>query len=284
MNDLSKLPAVDPAEDNAFFPSPYSLSQYTAPTTDFDELYSSEKVAPGTKVLVIGTEERYMLMQNEVMFSTGNHPVETLLPLHHMVEAGAEIEVATLTGAPVKLEWWAFPREDQAIASTWNKLKEQMKQPLRLSDILQENRSYAAIFIPGGHGAMLNIPESADVQAALDRALAEDQLIVSLCHGPAGFLAAGLNRESNPFADYSMCVFPDELDAGANINIGYLPGRMPWALGEAIKDAGITIVNDTISGMVHQDRNVITGDSPLASNELGKVVVKNLLERYPANA
>lgn len=284
MNNISNLPSPDPAEDNAFFPSPYSLSQYATQTTDFDELYSTAKVAPETKVLVIGTEERYMLMQNGTMFSTGNHPVETLLPLHHMVEAGAEIEVATLTGAPVKLEWWAFPREDQAIASTWNKLKEQMKQPLRLSDALREKRSYAALFIPGGHGAMLNIPESTDVQEALNRALAENQLIVSLCHGPAGFLAAGLNRDSNPFAGYSMCVFPDELDAGANIDIGYLPGRMPWALGEAISAAGIKIANRTMSGMVHQDRNLITGDSPLASNELGKLVVKNLLERYPANA
>ena len=29
-------PSPDLAEDNAFFPSPYSLSQYTASKTDFD--------------------------------------------------------------------------------------------------------------------------------------------------------------------------------------------------------------------------------------------------------
>ena len=129
---------------------------------------------------------------------------------------------------------------------------------------------------------MLNLPESKDLQAALDRALAEDQLLISLCHGPAGFLAAGLDRETNPLAGYTMCVFPDALDASANIEIGYLPGKMPWALGEAIKAAGIKIANETMSGMVHQDRNLLTGDSPLASNELGKLVVKNLLERHPA--
>lgn len=36
VNELSKQPTPDKAEDNAFFPSPYSLSQYTAPKTDFD--------------------------------------------------------------------------------------------------------------------------------------------------------------------------------------------------------------------------------------------------------
>ena len=28
-------PTPDPAENNAFFPSPYSLSQYTAPKTNY---------------------------------------------------------------------------------------------------------------------------------------------------------------------------------------------------------------------------------------------------------
>lgn len=29
-----KRPTPDPAEDNAFFPSPYSLSQFTSPKSD----------------------------------------------------------------------------------------------------------------------------------------------------------------------------------------------------------------------------------------------------------
>lgn len=37
-SQLSKAPTPDKAEDNAFFPSPYSLSQYTAPKTDFNVL------------------------------------------------------------------------------------------------------------------------------------------------------------------------------------------------------------------------------------------------------
>ncbi len=32
---------------------------------------------------MIAAEERYVLLENGKMFSTGNHPVETLLPLHH---------------------------------------------------------------------------------------------------------------------------------------------------------------------------------------------------------
>ncbi len=34
-----------------------------------------------------------------------------LLPLHHLMEAGFDVDVATLSGYPVKLELWAMPTE-----------------------------------------------------------------------------------------------------------------------------------------------------------------------------
>lgn len=153
-----RQPTPDRTEDNAFFPSPYSLSQYTAPKTDFDGLATAQGAAAGSrwKVLVIASEERYLLMQNETLFSTGNHPVETLLPLHHMLEAGFEVEVATLTGGPVKFEWWAFPKQDQVVGTTWNALRSKFKSPKKLSRVvdgeLGDDSDYLAVFVPGGHG------------------------------------------------------------------------------------------------------------------------------------
>lgn len=274
-------PTPDPAEDQAFFPSPYSLSQYTAPRTDFDGLSTDATTAGRWKILVLATEERYMLMQNGRFFSTGNHPVETLLPIHHMAEAGFEIEVATLTGAPGKFEWWAYPHEDEAVARTWERLADQVKAPRALAEVLDGDLDdYAAFFVPGGHGAMLGIPASTLVRDALDRFLTEDRLIISLCHGPAAFIAGGLGRETNPLAGYEIVSFPDGLDAGANLEIGYLPGRMPWALGEALTAQGLTVLNDDMTGATHRDRNVLTGDSPLAANQLGKDSVAALLERF----
>ncbi|WP_309131099.1 glyoxalase III HchA [Brevibacterium sp.] len=275
-------PTPDPAEDNAFFPSPYSLSQYTSPTTDFDGLSTEEKYTGDRwRVLVIGTEERYMLMRNNRFFSTGNHPVETLLPIHHMAEAGYSIDIATPTGAPAKVEWWAFPRSDDAVNATWNSLAEAFKAPQSLASVAAEGLDkYAAVFVPGGHGAMNGIPDSRSVQQALDFFLEHDRLIISLCHGPAAFLAAGLDRESNPFSGYSVVAFPDEIDFGANVDIGYLPGEMPWKLGERLGAAGITVTNSDMAGATLRDRNVLTGDSPLAANQLGKDSVAALLEQF----
>ncbi|KQB85032.1 glyoxalase III HchA [Corynebacterium oculi] len=282
MSTQDRTPTPDRSEDNAFYPSPYSLSQYTAPVTNFDGLATEEKYTGGRwKVLVIAADERYMLMRNGTFFSTGNHPVETLLPLHHILEAGYRVDVATLSGGPGKFEWWAYPREDQAVASAWEATREAFKAPHRLSTLLASGlEDYAAVFIPGGHAAMNGLPHSADLRDALDFFLREDRLIITLCHGPAALLAAGVGRGGNPLAGYRITVFPDRLDFGANLEIGYLPGEMPWRLGEKLREAGLEIANEDMTGATLRDRNLLTGDSPLAAHRLGKESALALLEKF----
>jgi len=282
-DNLSKEPTPDEAEDNAFFPSPYSLSEYTQPKTDFDGVQHQGAYTGGRwKVLVLATEERYLLLKNGTMFSTGNHPVETLLPLHHLMETGFEVDVATVSGYPVKLELWAMPREDEAVLATYEALKPKFKQPKKLSDVvaneLGPDSDYLAVFIPGGHGAMVGLPDSRAVGEALGWALTNDRFIVTLCHGPAALLAAALDKQESPFNGYSVCVFPDALDSGANIDMGYLPGELTWLLADRLSKQGLTILNDDMTGRTHQDRKLITGDSPLAANELGRIAADALLE------
>lgn len=277
-----RTPTPDPAERNAFFPSPYSLSQYTASRTNFDGLATNEKYTGGKwKILTIAADERYMPMKNGTFFSTGNHPVETLLPIHHMHEAGYGIDVATTSGGLGKFEWWAYPEEDEAVASAWKATKEEFTAPHSLSEVIADGlEDYAAVFIPGGHAAMNLIPFNRDVQAALDYALDNDRLVITLCHGPAALLAGSIGRSANPFAGYRITAFPDSLDFGANLEIGYLPGKMPWKLGEALMEQGIEIINDDMTGATMRDRNLLTGDSPLAANQLGKDAVSALLKDF----
>ncbi|MDW6637134.1 protein deglycase HchA, partial [Escherichia coli] len=84
----SKNPQVDIAEDNAFFPSEYSLSQYTSPVSDLDGVDYPKPYRGKHKILVIAADERYLPTDNGKLFSTGNHPIETLLPLYHLHAAG----------------------------------------------------------------------------------------------------------------------------------------------------------------------------------------------------
>lgn len=282
VDGLSKIPAVDAAEDNAFFPSAYSLAQFTSEKSDLDGAsYPNAYTGGKLKVLLIATDERYLLMQNGTFFSTGNHPVEMLVPMYHLDKAGFAFDVATVSGEPAKLELWAFPKGDEAVASIYDKYKKQLKSPLKLSDVVEslDPDSYVAVFIPGGHGVLNGVPFSADVKKMLDWCLDEDKHIISLCHGPAALLAAKIGEEANPFKGYKICSFPDSIDAQTP-DVGYMPGAMPWFIGERLRADGLEIVNTDIKGTVHEDRKLITGDSPFASNNLGKAAARALLDLY----
>lgn len=276
----SKIPVPDKAEHNAFFPSEYSLGQYVPPKTDFDGAHHERVTSGPRKILMIGTDERYLPLKDGKFFSTGNHPVETLVPLMHLDAAGYEIEVATISGNMVKMELWAMPAEDDAVKAAYEKFLPQLQNPKKLADVLSDTSQldYAAIFVPGGHGATIGIPHSPDVRATLEWALANDRFIITLCHGPAALLAAA-DGDRSPFAGYSVCVFPDALDQGPNIEIGYLPGEMQWVVAKQLQQQGLTVVNAEMTGQVHQDRKLVTGDSPLASNALGRLAVEALAGR-----
>lgn len=44
----------------------------------------------------------------------------------------------------------------------------------------------------------------------------------------------------------------------------------------------MTLVNTAISGQVHQDRKLLSGDSPFAANALGQLAARTLLAQYGA--
>lgn len=190
-----------------------------------------------------------MLTDNGAMFSTGNHPVETLLPMYHLDKAGFAFDVATLSGNPVKFEFWAMPSEDTEVKDFYARYREQFKQPLKLADVIEtalgDDSDYIGVFIPGGHGALIGLPESTEVKRVLQWAVANDKFVISLCHGPAALLAAGLgeSKSSYIFNGYKMCAFPDSLDAKTP-EIGYMPGHLTWKFGEQLKALGVEIVNE----------------------------------------
>ena len=282
MKELSKEPVRDRAEHNAYFPSEYSLSVYTSPKTDFDGFKFKKAYEGGKyKVLMVASDERYVQMKNGKLFSTGNHPVETLLPMLHIHHAGFEIDVATLSGNSVKLEMWAMPNEDKNVMDIYERYLPKLENPLKLSDILKkvtaEDSPYLAVFFPGGHGALVNLPESRDVKELLKWAMKKDRKIVTLCHGPAALLAGSIDENKFLFDGYEMTVFPDSLDEGANQEIGYMPGKLKWLLAERLEKLGVKIINTGITEEVCKDRNVLTGDSPLAANNLGILTADELL-------
>ena len=267
--------------DGSYSPSKLALKLATVGTTDFENISYTKYQGKKSKVLVIFTEQKNMKMQNGKMFSTGNHPIEALLPMLHLKNAGFEFEIATPTGKPVVFEMWAFPEKDEHVKAIYNECKSSFEHPKKLEDFSAtsfiDSASYAAVFVPGGHGSMLGIPEDKNVGDILNWAHQNDLFTISLCHGPGSFLTTTLNDQNFIYEGYKMAVFPDSVDK-LTPKIGYLPGQMPWELSKKLKSLGANIVNTKSDKTVCLDRKLITGASPLASNELGKLAAETLLK------
>ena len=267
--------------DGSYSPSKLALSLATVEVSDFENVTYQKYQGDKSKILVIFTEQENLKMKNGKSFSTGNHPIESLVPMLHLKNAGFDFEIATQTGKPVVFEMWAFPGKDEQMKAIYEEYKSSFENPISLQSFIDssftESASYAAVFVPGGHGAMIGIPEDENVSEILNWAHDRDLFTISLCHGPASFLSTTLNGQEFLYKGYNMAVFPDAVDEQTPM-IGYLPGKMPSGLSEKLNALGANIVNTESDNTVVVDRKLITGASPLASNDLGKLAAETLLK------
>lgn len=245
--------------------------------------FGGKKYNGDKRVLVLCTEERYFKMTNDKLFSTGNNVQETAVPMMHLVNAGFDFDVVTPTGKSSILEDWSVPKKDEAVISFMAKHKAKFEKPLSLDNLIKNNQlndesNYIALFLPGGHGSMVGLPEDENVGSLIRWVKESDRFLVSVCHGPAAMIARDKSdNRPNPYSGYKMVAFPDKYDKQSP-SLGYLPGQLPWFQCEALEKEGIQVINEKITGATHIDRKLISGDSPKACDELGKVTVEALFK------
>lgn len=270
--------------DGTYEPSPFTRMLAVKSKTDYTAKSFESMVTgntPAATVLVIATDDGKLKMGNGKIFNSGNNTAEMLVPLLHFKAAGFAFEFATVSGGPVVLEMWGFPHKDEAVTALHKELKPLLDAPKKLEDLNEASLDvYAGIFIPGGHGAMVNLPESVALGKLLHAAHAKSLPTIALCHGPAALLAASKVAGAEfPYKGYKMVCFSDKTDK-TTPKVGYMPGPMPWLVQEALRGQAVEVLNNSETGAIHVDRELITGDSPQASNKLGIMAAPILVEAW----
>lgn len=80
--------------------------------------------------------------------------------------------------------------------------------------MVSKDSTYIGVFFPGGHAALINLPESEEIKDVLHWAVKNNKKVITLCHRPAALIAASINEYEYLFAGYEIAVFPDSLDEG----------------------------------------------------------------------
>ena len=133
---------------------------------------------------------------------------------------------------------------------------------------------FQAVFIPGGHGAMVDLADNADIGRVLRLIHGTGKTIAALCHGPAALLSALEIDGAWMFDGYRMTAFTDEEENQTKAGrIG-----MPWYLETALKNRGAIFDDGDAAWVSHVvvDRNLITGQNPGSAEAAAGALLKRL--------
>lgn len=149
-------------------------------------------------------------------------------------------------------------------------------KPVALSSLSDGHLTeFDALFVPGGHGPMVDLPDNADLRRLLKILHNKNKVIASLCHGPAMLLSAP-DREDGQwlFEGFRLTAYTnDEEDQNRIGRMG-----MPWYLTDALQNAGGILDDAPYAWASHVvvDRNLITGQNPNSTEATADAVVKAL--------
>ena len=84
-------------------------------------------------------------------------------------------------------------------------------------------------------------------------------------------------RRKRPSVGLGIHVIHNKYDERVFLTLYFFPGKEEKEVGKNLAALGVKILNSDITGKVHRDRTLLTGDSPLASNALSKLAAETLL-------
>jgi putative intracellular protease/amidase len=203
---------------------------------------------------------------------TGLWLEEFAVPYLAAVEAGIAVTVASPQGGAVPLDPKTEPSDKQR--DTWAAALQALQHSVTLASV--QGETFDAVFIPGGHGPMVDLATDAAVHMLVSRHDAAGKVIAAVCHGPAALVHAK-RADGQPF-------FSGRRATGftnAEEFLARLKDVVPFLLEDEMKASGADFHSalSPLISHVEQDGNLITGQNPHSSEAVAKALVAALAGR-----
>src|SRR5438270_8877893 len=151
------------------------------------------------KVLVLVSSGRGLpLKEGKVYAGAGYYLNELTVPVRALMKEGYEITFANPKGNTPQMDVHSavpdFFGGSEAKLQDYLRFRDTLtglKSPTRISDVIASGLDqYDAVFVPGGHGPMIDLLEDPDAGAVLRHFHETSKPTAVLCHGPISLLAA----------------------------------------------------------------------------------------------
>lgn len=198
---------------------------------------------------------------------TGAHAEEIATPYYVLQDAGFEVDLASPQGGETPLD--AVKERGQNPESVERFLDDQyamdkVKLTKRLDQVLAEG--YLAVYLPGGHGTMWDLPHDVRLGQLLTGMYEAGKPVAAVCHGPAGFVGATRGDGQPLVHGKTVNCFTDEEEKAVELD-----GVVPFLLESKLRELGATVETaDKFTAKVVEDGNLLTGQNPMSAQPLAE--------------
>ena len=216
-----------------------------------------------TKVLVVTTSHDRFEGPNP--HPTGVWLEEFALPYMELLKIGVEMTIASPKGGTMPVDPRSLPSPEQEKA--WEPAITAAKHTAKLAEV--KSVDFDAIFLPGGHGPMFDLPDDSDLQHLLREFHDAGKIIAAICHGPAGLVGATL-ADGTPLVQGKILTsytYSEEVAAK-------LDQEVPFILEQRLRELGAHFIpRENKADHVERDGNLITGQNPNSSISIAQAMV-----------
>ncbi len=230
------------------------------------------------RILFILSSADELVLTDDQHIATGFWAQEFIPPYEAFRQAGHTVDIATPTGRAAVLDALClapeFHRDDPGRPARLDAALAALpdwRRPLSAAALAGQDRRYAVVFFPGGHGPVVDLADDAAVGTLVSRSHAAGGLIGAICHGPAGLLPARADGQW-PFRGQRMTCFSPEEERLAG-----LADRLPWLLADRLAKLGgeLSFAPPGQAHVVH-DRQLFTGQNPASADGLARAMIAAL--------
>lgn len=202
--------------------------------------------------------------------ATGLWFEEFAVPYRLFLSAGCRVTVASPKGGRAPIDPRSAP--DASQSATHAEALQALADTRVLSDLRSED--FDAVFIPGGHGTMYDLPV-AKVGRVVGEFADAGKIVAAVCHGPAALVAAKRADGTAVVKGRKVTGFTNEEERAAQLD-----RLMPFLLETRLRDLGAEyVLAAPWSNHVVVDGGLITGQNPQSSADAARAVIIALATR-----
>ena len=206
---------------------------------------------------------------------TGLWSDELAEPFYAFTDAGAQVTLASTLGGPVPVD----PGSLKPAGHNGEAVERMLHDEALQKAITQTHRvdglsmtDFDAVFFPGGHGTMWDLPRSEGVRRIVEEADTQGKIIAAVCHGVAGLVTA-LRSDGEPvISGKRVNSFTDSEERAAG-----LANVVPFLLESRLRTLGARFESGPDwQPFAVRDGHLITGQNPRSSQRVAELVIEAL--------